>query len=159
MRKWALYSEAGRATDTAHIDYKGGKGGTMGFTKMVAALIKKYSWYAPATFLSQQYERELTTNPAAFNLLYNLAFDYSNTGQIDKALQLCRAAVNANPKNAYYRNILGVTYGQEGHYDEAIEQFKAAVQLAPSEPAYRRNLQRTVMMKKSGDAARIKERK
>jgi spermidine synthase len=163
MGKSALYTEAGRATDTAHVAFRSGKGGTMGFIDLIAALTKKYPWYAPAAFLKQQYERELTTNPGYVDTLYNLASVYTNSGQIDKAIELCRAAVEANPRNAYYRNILGITYGRKGLYGEAIEQFRLAVQLAPGEPAYQRNLDRTEMMKKSGGtnkgAAGIRKRK
>jgi spermidine synthase len=153
-RKWSFYLEAGRATDAAHVALRNGRGGTMEFVNMMAALTKKYSSYAPAVFLWQQYERELTANQGYVNVIYALADVYSNSGQIDKAIELCRTAVRANPDNAYYRNALGVAYGRKGLYEEAIEQFRAAAKLAPAEPAYRQNLDRTLMMMKSSGSTR-----
>ncbi|MDI3547653.1 MAG: hypothetical protein PWR10_1305 [Halanaerobiales bacterium] len=70
----------------------------------------------------------------------NLAALYKETGQLDKAINTYKQALNLNPDNTSIYLNLGNIYLQKGNYDSAIEVLKEGVALDPSFVAIRSKL-------------------
>lgn len=85
--------------------------------------------------LSQAYEIDDT---ASLTLL-NLCTVRSLSGQAE-VIDLCQAALAANPDNANAHNGLGIAYFNTEQLDLAAEQFMTAIALAPDEPDPQNNL-------------------
>jgi tetratricopeptide (TPR) repeat protein len=59
------------------------------------------------------------------------ADDYLNSGDLDKALRECEAAIELDPTLAEAYNYLGLVYDEKGQLDKAMASYQEAVRLDP----------------------------
>jgi len=84
-------------------------------------------WRDPITF----YERTLKYAPDSPKIYNNLANEYKNAGQNEKAIALCRKAIEIRPDYANAYNTLGFIYYNTGCREEAIASYKKAIEIEP----------------------------
>jgi Flp pilus assembly protein TadD len=79
---------------------------------------------------AKAYERALNLKPDYPSALNNLGFLLATTeSNTSRAVDLCRRAVDLQPKSANFRDSLGWALYKDGKIHEAAEHFKAAIQL------------------------------
>ncbi|MGM0598604.1 MAG: tetratricopeptide repeat protein [Candidatus Rifleibacteriota bacterium] len=79
---------------------------------------------------AKAYERALKLKPDYPSALNNLGFLLATTeSNTDKAVELCRRAVDLKPKSANFRDSFGWALYKDGKIHQAAEHFKAAIQL------------------------------
>jgi len=85
-----------------------------------------------------QYERALTLEPKAFDVLSALATMEMSTGQLDRAIALVKSAMEQDPANAAAINLLGELYLAQKNFPLAQATFNRAISVAPTWwPPYR----------------------
>jgi hypothetical protein len=88
------------------------------------------------------YERALTCNPYAADLLVAIGRIDDVLGRQSEALEHYQRALKADPRNAAYLAQLGLHHLRWGEQDEAIRQFRAAYELGGTDPLPELQLQR-----------------
>ncbi|MDB5283171.1 MAG: Tetratricopeptide 1 repeat-containing protein [Bacteroidota bacterium] len=78
------------------------------------------------------YEISWTQNPYDYDAYNNAALILWRKGDLNKAIELGKQALIANPKIAYCRANLGIHYAENGDKQEAIDCFKMAIEVGPN---------------------------
>jgi tetratricopeptide (TPR) repeat protein len=76
------------------------------------------------------YEAALRTRPGHDGTLSNLAAEYAERGQLQRAIALLERGVTTNPDNAYLHRNLAVIHARAGNRDEAVRAATRALELA-----------------------------
>ncbi len=80
-------------------------------------------------------KQAMALNPEQPQVLNYLGYSWVEKGiNLDKALDLIRAAVDLRPKDGYIIDSLGWAYFRLGRYEEAVTQLERAVELNPADP-------------------------
>jgi tetratricopeptide (TPR) repeat protein len=85
-------------------------------------------------------ESLLKANPEDPDILYNLGMAYSDTGQIEDAIDLLLRAVEVNPEDANSFVALGVAHQRNSEPSEALAALRRALALDPANSYAHRNL-------------------
>ncbi len=93
----------------------------------VRTWIRNRDWKDNFTLFSSAYE----TNPNGARVNYNLGLEYSERGDLERALFHYEKAVSIIPWNPLYHLNLGEAYAREGETEKAIDEFKRVVRLEP----------------------------
>jgi len=83
------------------------------------------------------YEQYLATRPDDVHALTNLGITQIAFGRLDRAIDVFRRAVAADPKNANTRRILGMALMDRGDPEAAAAEARAGLQSNPDDPALR----------------------
>lgn len=79
--------------------------------------------------------KALQLNPSQPQVLNYLGYSWVDKGMhLERALEMIREAVNANPKDGYIVDSLGWAYYRMGRLDEAVETLEQAAILRPTDP-------------------------
>lgn len=78
--------------------------------------------------------KALSINGELLSALSNLVNIYTDTGRIEKAVEITNQMLQINPNNASTHNSLGYIYRYVGMLNESIEEFERAIALDPSTP-------------------------
>ncbi len=85
------------------------------------------------TMAIKAYERALVIKPVYPSAWNNLGYLLASMGSdLERAIRLCRRAVEAEPRNEGFRDSLGWALYKADRKDDAVQQFKAAIKLNPS---------------------------
>jgi len=68
------------------------------------------------------------------NKAISLAFEYFQTGNLQKAEEICKEVLELQPNNADALHLLGLLYYQLKNYDVAIQHIRKALQISPADP-------------------------
>jgi tetratricopeptide (TPR) repeat protein len=80
-------------------------------------------------------KQALSLNPKQPQVLNYLGYSWVDQGiNLDKALDMIRAAVDLRPEDGYIIDSLGWAYYRLGRYEEAVTQLERAVELQPADP-------------------------
>jgi tetratricopeptide (TPR) repeat protein len=80
-------------------------------------------------------KQALALNPDQPQVLNYLGYSWVDQGvNLDKALDMIRAAVDLRPEDGYIIDSLGWAYYRLGRYEEAVTQLEKAVELKPADP-------------------------
>ncbi len=108
--------------------------------------IRRYRQFSLKTNLFQNlpfqkaeeyYLKALQINSDLLSALSYLAMFYTETNQIDKAIELAKKMLEINPKHANTHFTLGYIYRYVGMVDAAIDEMEKAVRSDPHNPKYR----------------------
>ena len=83
------------------------------------------------------YQKALSLNPELIEALSQLAFLFTETNRIDKAILLVKRMLEINPNSASTRFTLGYIYRYAGMNDEAISEMLFAVNIDPKNVRFR----------------------
>ena len=72
---------------------------------------------------------------------------FLDRGQIDQAIEQCRAAIAIDPANATAHFNLGVALAAAGRLDEAIGQYRQALECLPNYAAAHNNLGQALLLR------------
>lgn len=80
-------------------------------------------------------QKALELNPDQPQVLNYLGYSWVDQGvNLEKGLEMIRAAVNQRPNDGYIVDSLGWAYYRLGKYNEAVEELERAVELKPEDP-------------------------
>ncbi len=103
--------------------------------------IRRYKQFSlqdmPFQKAKDYYLKALKINPELLNALSYLAMYYTETNQIEKAIELANKMVEINPNHADTHFTLGYIYRYAGLVDSAIKEMEKAVSLDAHNPKYR----------------------
>src|SRR5207247_2752657 len=78
-----------------------------------------------------QYHKAMALRPDYFLALYGLGSALLEKGELDTAVQYCRAALLIRPNDADCHTVLAVALDEKGVTAEAIYHYEKAVQISP----------------------------
>jgi tetratricopeptide (TPR) repeat protein len=145
--KRALVMEAGEAQWTANVHHT--EEARKLYEQLVAAHPREHTvHYAYGIFLValdqeaalKEYEKELEINPTHVPALVEASFLYLKMGELEKAEERARKAIELDPKNYAPHNILGRVLMETGKTELGIHELQLATKLAPLNPGAHFNL-------------------
>lgn len=80
--------------------------------------------------------RAIELDPDNDSQVHIMANTYNNAGEVDKAIQVYRAAIAVMPGNAFFDRSLGRLLEQEGRLEEALAAYEAAAAKDPDSQFY-----------------------
>ncbi len=80
-------------------------------------------------------------DPEKSSRLLDLAFQLSDEGRLNDAIQVCQQAVVANPGSTSAHSLLGILYERAGQREQAIREYERALALSPDSTADRASLE------------------
>lgn len=99
----------------------------------------------------RHYREALRIDPNDADVKYTLArvlTDRGSTKELDEAIRLFEAAIDANPEFGAPHNCLGVALAKRGRLDEAIREFRKALRLSPDMFEAQNNLAKAIALKR-----------
>lgn len=99
----------------------------------------------------RHYRESLRIDPNDADVKYTLArclTDLGSTADLDEAIRLFRAAVDANPEFGPPHNCLGVALAKRGRLDEAISEFRQALRIDADMLEAQSNLAKALALKR-----------
>jgi len=110
----------------------------------IRGAIFRWSWRDREEYFQKairSYGEALSRNPYWADLLAERGRLFQTQGSFAAAEKDFRAALNLDPQNAFYHDLLGILYGETGRIAEARAQFKKALEIAPHDTLAIRQLE------------------
>jgi len=89
----------------------------------------------------EQADARPAPDPIRAQRLLEQAFQFSDQGLLDEAIEACSAATIANPSSTSAHSFLGILYERAGEREKAIREYELALSLSPESVAERESLQ------------------
>ena len=120
--------------------------------KRKGALLRKLRLYdeSVATF-----ETLLNRGKIDVEVYYNLAFNYVELGEFDKAAEMFKKCITLEPNNPYAHKDLGVLYLKMNCYDWAVDEMQEAIKLEDDVAEFYYSLGVSYMMLSRIDEAKV----
>jgi tetratricopeptide (TPR) repeat protein len=112
------------------------RSGRIGLATLLLAGALTLTWQRAAVYATDEtlWQDTVQKNPRAWNAHNNLACNFAERGDLDRAMKHFARALELNPANAEAQRNLGRALMMRGRFPEAEPHFQAALKLRPADP-------------------------
>ncbi|RMF97631.1 MAG: tetratricopeptide repeat protein, partial [Candidatus Schekmanbacteria bacterium] len=95
----------------------------------------------------EHYKLAIKYSPKKYAFAYkNIGKIYYEKGELDKAIEAYKMAIEKLPKDTLAYNDLAVVLTEKGLIEEAVEELKKALKLEPTNETVKRNLEKAYIL-------------